>query len=54
MLVLLSSVVEDDLRKLPWIHGLSRRSYRTSIDVSDAGNDVCRAVNDAISELQSA
>jgi hypothetical protein len=47
-------MVEDDLRKLPWIHGLSRRSYRTSIDVSDAGNDVCRAVDKAISELWSA
>jgi superfamily I DNA and/or RNA helicase len=54
MLVLLSSMVEDDLKKLPWIHGLSRRSYRTSIDVSDAGNDVCKAVDDAISELWSA
>jgi len=54
MLVLLSSMVEDDLRKLPWIHGLVRRSYRTSIDVGDAGNDVCRAVDKAISELWSA
>ncbi|MFP3241272.1 MAG: AAA domain-containing protein [Caldivirga sp.] len=51
-LIVLSSMGEDDLRKLPWIHGLTLRSLRTTINANDIDAKVRKAVDEVVNELR--
>ena len=51
-LIVLSSMGEGDLRKLPWIHGLTMRSLRTTTNVNDIDAKVRKAVDEVINELR--
>jgi ssDNA-binding Zn-finger/Zn-ribbon topoisomerase 1 len=55
MLIILSSMGENDLRELPWIHGLTKtvHTHRVRIDKDAAGNnDICRIINEVANVLK--
>ncbi len=50
-LIILSSMSDGELMKLPWIHALARRGYRSTISADTVDESVKGAVNIIINEL---
>ena len=49
-LIILSSMSDGELMKLPWIHALARRGYRSTISADTVDESVKGAVNIIINE----